>query len=122
MSDRKALIREYKNTPRPMGVFRIHNTRDDKSLIGVSKDLPAAMNRHRAQLKMGAHPQKQLQADWNAIGADAFEFETLDTLEPSADAPTYDPTDDLRELERLWLEKLAPSGDPGYPTRQGRVL
>ena len=122
MVDRKALIREYKNTPRPMGVYRIRNLQDERALIGVSRDVPAALNRHRAQLRMQSHPQKQLQSDWNELGSEAFAFETLDLLEPPADAAGYDPTDDLRELERLWREKLAPEGDPGYRTAAGRVL
>lgn len=120
--DRKALIREYKNAPRPMGVFRIHNRQDGKALIGVSRDVPAALNRHRAQLRMGGHPQKQLQSDWDALGPDQFAFETLDLLEPPKDLAEYDATDDLRELELLWLAKLAPDGDPGYRTPPGRVL
>lgn len=121
MMDRKAVIREYKSTPRPMGVFRILNTQNGKSLVGVARDVPGTLNRHRAQLQMRAHSQKQLQSDWNAFGADAFAFETLDLLEPRPDAPDYDPTEDLRELEGLWVDKLAPDGDPGYPTRRGQV-
>ncbi len=111
--DRKALMREYKKTPRPMGIYRVHNTTNGKALIGTSRDLPSALNRHRAQLRFGGHPNRQLQTDWSTLGADAFEFEVLDTLSPS-DKPHYDPTEDLQMLEKLWLQKLAPSGDPGY--------
>jgi hypothetical protein len=111
--DRKALIREYKETPRPMGVYRVHNTTNGKALIGTSRDLPSALNRHRAQLRIGGHPNRRLQAGWNASGADTFNFEVLDTLSPS-DQPDYDPTDDLQVLEKMWLQKLAPTGDPGY--------
>jgi len=111
--DRKALIRKYKETPRPMGIYRIHNTTNGKTLIGTSTDLPSALNRHRAQLRMGGHRNRQLQADWNTSGDDAFDFEVLDTLSAS-DQPDYDPTDDLRLLEQLWLQKLAPSGEPRY--------
>ena len=118
--DRKALIRQYKETPTQMGVYRVHNTQDDRALIGTSRDVPAALNRHRAQLRMGGHPQRQLQSDWNSLGPEAFVFEILDTLAP-ADVPGYDPTDDLHELELLWLDKLAPSGGPGYSTGTGRT-
>jgi hypothetical protein len=71
------------------------------------------LNRQRAQLRFGGHPDRQMQADWNALGPDAFVFEVLDTLEPRDD-PAYDPTADLDALEKLWREKLAPGGDPGY--------
>jgi hypothetical protein len=111
--DRKALIRKYKETPRPMGVFRVHNTVNGKSLVGTSVDLPSMLNRQRAQLSFGGHPNRELQGDWNEMGPDAFRFEVLDTLTPRQE-PGYDPADDLRALEALWLEKLSPFGERGY--------
>ena len=111
--DRKELIRQYKDTPRPMGVYRIRNTKTGQALISTSVDVPSMLNRHRAQLGLGAHRNRQLQNDWNTLGPDSFDFETLDTLSPG-DVPDYDPTDDLRALEELWMEKLAPTGDPVY--------
>jgi hypothetical protein len=107
------MIRAYKETPRPMGVYRVHNTVSGKSLIGSSTDLTAVLNRQQAQLRFGGHPDRRLQADWNALGPDAFVFEVLDTLEPR-DEPDYDAGTELDALEQLWLEKLAPGGDPGY--------
>ena len=108
--DRKALIREYKQRRPPMGVYRVHNTVTGRSLVAASKDLPSILNRHRAQLNLGAHPSKALQADWAAHGPASFVFEVLDTLSPS-DAPDYDPTADLSALEDLWLEKLSLEAD-----------
>ena len=115
--DRKALIRQYKASRRPMGVFRVRNTADGRSLVGTSVDLPAMLNRQRAQLRLGAHPNRALQNDWTERGAEAFEFEILDTLTPP-DEPDYDPSGDLRVLEDLWLEKLSPFDDRGYNTRK----
>jgi hypothetical protein len=111
--DRKELTRAYKETPRPMGVFRVRNLLNGKSLLGVSLDLPAMLNRQRFQLAAGGHPDRALQQDWRECGPDAFEFETLDTLAPSKE-PGRDPAADLRELERLWLERLGRPGQPGY--------
>jgi len=119
--DRKARIREYKETPRPMGVYRVRNTVNGKSLIGSSVDLPAMLNRQRAQLTMGAHSNRALQHDWRDLGSEAFEFEILDTLKPR-DQPDYDPTDDLRTLEKMWLEKLSPFGDRGYNAPPKRAI
>ena len=113
-TDRKALTRAYKETPRPMGVYRVHNRVADKSLVGVSVDLPSILNRELAQLRLGAHKNAALQDDWNALGPDAFVFEVLDTLSPPADDPGYDPRAELRVLEALWLEKLRPWGGRGY--------
>ena len=43
--DKKAVIRQYKETRRPMGVFQVRNKVDGKVMIGVSVDLPAMLNR-----------------------------------------------------------------------------
>lgn len=115
--NRKELIRAYKETARPMGVFRVHNTVADRSFVGRSLDVPSMLNRMRAQLSFGGHPCKELQRDWNALGAEAFAFEVLDTL-PARDEPGYDPADDLAVLEALWLERLQPYGERGYMARR----
>ncbi len=114
--DRKALIRKYKETPRPMGVFRVLNTVNGKSLVGTSVDLPSMLNRQRAQLSFGGHPNRALQRDWNEMGAQAFTFEVLDTLTPR-DEEGYDPAAELKALEALWLEKLSPYDERGYNSR-----
>ena len=114
--DRKGLVRQYKETPRTMGVGVVRNLTTGKSLLVAGVDLPSLLNRHRAQLKFNAHRVEALQADWNAQGADAFAFDVLDTLEPT-DKPDYDPTPDLQALEQLWLEKLSPFEPAGYNRR-----
>jgi len=115
--DRKSLIRAYKETRRPMGVYRIHNTREDRSLVGRSVDLPAVLNRERSALKLGSHRNEQLQRDWARLGPDGFVFEVLDTIKAPDDQPDYDATDDLRVLEELWVERLQPFGERGYGRR-----
>src|SRR5829696_6610674 len=97
--DRKELIREYKEGRRPMGVYRVLNTTSGKSLVGASTDVPSRLNRLRTQLKMGSHPSRTLQRDWNEMGPDAFTFEVLDTIEAPEGKPDYDPAEDLRVLE-----------------------
>jgi hypothetical protein len=111
--DRKALIREYKNTPHPMGVYQIKNKANGKILIGSSKNLPGILNRFRSELKLGSCRNKALQDEWEQFGSDAFEFMELEVLKP-LDDPAYDPFEDLKILEELWAEKLTPYGDKGY--------
>lgn len=106
--DRKEAIRNYKNTPTPVGVFRVRNNTEGKSFIGSSVNVPAMLNRQRFQLDHGAHANKQLQADWNALGADAFTIESLDVLEPPKEG-TWDPSDDLKALEEMWRDRIAAS-------------
>jgi hypothetical protein len=90
-----------------------------KALIGSSGDLPSMLNRQQAQLRLGAHPNRELQADWRTFGAEAFALETLDTLSRPED-PEYDPAADLAALLAIWLEKLEPYEVRGYnrPPRQ----
>lgn len=111
--DRKALLREYKETPRTMGVGVVRNTQNGRSLVVAGPNIPALLNRHEAQLKFGAHPNKALQADWNSAGRAAFAFEVLDTLKPP-ETPTQDVAEELRLLEAMWMEKLAPYEPVGY--------
>jgi hypothetical protein len=115
--DRKAAIRAYKETPRPMGIYRIRNLRDGRSLVARSVDVPSALNRERTQLNLRAHRNRALQRDWIELGPDAFAFEVLDTLAAPHGRPDYDPGDDLRVLEALWLDRLQPFGERGYTPR-----
>jgi hypothetical protein len=114
--DRKALVRTYKDTPRPAGVFRVRNTNSGKSLVGSTVDLPAMLTRLRFQLELGSHPDRELQGDWNTLGAEAFAFEELDRLEPK-DGPGGNPAGDLRVLEEMWIEKLLGTGELIYGRR-----
>jgi hypothetical protein len=114
--DRKEIIRRYKQTPRPMGIFQVRNTTNGKVFIGSSSDLPAMLNRQQAQLRFGSHPNRTLQKDWKELGPEAFSFEILDTIK-AKEEPDYNPTADLRVLQEIWLEKLSPFNDRGYNER-----
>ena len=109
--DRKARIREYKETSRPAGIYRVRNTTRGKPLIGSTVNLPGMLNRKRFQLEHGSHPDTELQRDWSDLGSHAFKFEALDRLE-LRDDPAYDPAEDLGVLKEMWLEKLTASGEP----------
>jgi hypothetical protein len=114
--NKKELTRAYKQNRRPMGIYRVHNTTNGRSLVGRSVDLPAILNRERAQLRLGVHRNAALQRDWNQLGPEAFVFEVLDTL-TAPDVPDYDPAEDLKVLEALWLERLEAFDDRGYTAR-----
>jgi hypothetical protein len=115
--DKKTAIREYKLAHRPMGVFQIVNKANGKVFIDSSNNVSGKINRHKFALNLGQHASKSLQADWNELGEDAFEFETIEPVEPRDD-PNYDYKADLEFLEDLWLEKLEPYGDKGYNERK----
>jgi len=115
--NRRELVRTYKETRRPMGVYRVRNLHDGRSLVGRSVDLPSILNRERAALRLGAHGNAALQRDWNALGPDAFAFEVLDTLAAPDDGAAYDPLPDLDVLLAMWLERLEPYDERGYMRR-----
>lgn len=111
--NRKDKIREYKDTPRPMGIYQIKNKVNGKVLIGSSLNLQAILNRFKSELEMCSCRNSALQDEWNQFGPDAFEFKVLEVLEP-LDNPTCDPSEDLQFLEAFWLKKINPYGGNGY--------
>ena len=113
--ERRARIREYKETPRRAGMYVVRNSVNGKWLVGASPDVPAMLNRQRSQLDWGGHPDKELQLDWNDSGPAAFEFDVLDELKPSGE-PGEDVGEDLRVLKHLWIERLEATGQALYPS------
>ena len=118
--DRKESVRRYKETARPMGVFRVRNASSGVSLVGTSVDVPAMLNRQRFQLEMGSHPNRALQRDFAELGEAAFAFDSLDLLEP-ADEPDADPAEELLALETMWRERLAETGERFYNATPGKL-
>ncbi|WP_431825925.1 GIY-YIG nuclease family protein [Burkholderia sp. F1] len=104
MDRKRELKQQYKETPRLMGVYRVVNKTTGRSLVEAGLDVNARLNRHQAQLRFGNHPNKQLQGDWNRLGAEAFGFELIEALKP-LDKPDYNPDDDLELLLAMTLER-----------------
>jgi hypothetical protein len=111
--DKKQLKKNYQQSPRPMGVFLIRNSVNDKVLLGTSPDLPGIINRHKFQLDAGVHPNKALQADWKELGSENFAFEIVDELTPR-EGEAVDYRAELEALEDLWLERIQPFNERGY--------
>ena len=110
---RAELKRSYKETPRQAGIYHIKNSKTGKVLLGSSTNLHGPLNKHRFILSTGRHDNAALQNDWNQFGPDAFTFEILEVVRPSDD-PAFCLEDELTLLEQIWLDKLRPSGEPGY--------
>lgn len=104
---RQRLKQAYKEMKPPMGAFMIRNTQSGKAFMDVSKDLKSIINRHRFQLKSGAHPVKELQKEWNQYGDQAFVFEVLAHLEYNEKAEQTDYSEELAIMKMIWMEKLA---------------
>src|SRR5262245_15339016 len=113
MKTRKEIHREYKERVKPSGIFQIKNLANGKLLLGSSLNLEGPLNKHRFMLKIGSHPNKELQKDWNELGPDQFTFEILEAIQIKDD-PNFNLKDELTLLEDIWLEKLQPFGERGY--------
>jgi GIY-YIG catalytic domain len=112
-SKKRELKRDYKETPRPMGVYKICNTTNNKILVGASVNLPGILNRHRFELQMGGHKNRALQADWNEFGGECFTFEVIEELKPKGETPAG-LKEELATLEEIYLDMLQPYGERGY--------
>jgi hypothetical protein len=111
--DRKDLVRRYKDTPRPAGIYRVVHRPSGRTVLGASPDAPAMLNRIRAQLSLNSHPNKQMQNDWDADGEDAFAFDVVDLLD-LLDDPGADIGAELQTLLELWREKLHIDPETAY--------
>ncbi|MBN1541478.1 metalloregulator ArsR/SmtB family transcription factor [candidate division KSB1 bacterium] len=113
MDRRRQLVRAYKEREIPMGVYCVRNRENGKMLVGSYPNLHAILNRVRAQLRFGVFPNAELQADWNSLGEEQFDFEILDRLEIPKDERDK-AASELKLLEEMWLAKLKPYGERGY--------
>lgn len=110
---RKEINREYQERVKPSGVFQVKNLATGKVLLGSSLNLEGPLNKHRFMLKINSHPNKELQKDWNELGAGQFSFEILETVQIK-DSQNFNLKDELTLLEEIWLEQLQPFGERGY--------
>jgi hypothetical protein len=113
MENKKTLIKQYKNTIRPIGIYRITNRINGKILIGSSTSVIQIKNRIFFQLKNGSYPVRELQNDFLEYGEGEIVFDIVDFLKPRQE-PSYDYSDDLQSLLEMWLEELQPYGIRGY--------
>jgi hypothetical protein len=117
MTDRREMIKKYKNSVQPMGIVQVRNIRNNRVYLTASANTPGTINSIRFQLKMGNFlPSPGLAQDWKEMGEQNFVVEVLDELKP-VDDPAYDYCDDLKALEEMWLEKIKPFGERGYHER-----
>lgn len=113
MTDRKQIKQDYKKAIKPMGIFKIENLVNGKVFIGGTFNLDVAYNKHKFQLNLGSHKNKELQKEWRRHGQDSFTYGVLEVLEQD-DNIYRDYNDELKVLEECWLEKLQPFGERGY--------
>lgn len=107
MDRKKELKEKYKQMKPRMGIFIIHSKVNNRCYIETARDLKSRINGARFKLVAGAHPNRELQQDWNEYGEANFTIEILDDLEYDKDESKTDYTEDLALLQMIWEEKLA---------------
>lgn len=115
--DKKELIKRYKETVKPMGIFQIRNTKNGRVYVDSAKNLQGKINREKFLLKNKMHSNEEMQNDFSETGMEFFSFEILDYLEPK-DISSRDYSEELSLLKGMWMEKLQPYGENGYHKRR----
>ena len=103
--DRKVAIRKFKEQKIPRGAFAVRCTATGQVWVGSSRNLDATRNSFWFALRIGSHLDKSLQAEWNAHGEPAFQYEILEKLDDDV-APLGIP-DLLKEKRLDWIERLS---------------
>ena len=102
---RRELLAAYKEKkPRP-GVFAVRCTATGQTWVQATPNLDNRQNGVWFPLKIGSHPNKGLQAEWKAHGAEAFVFEELEALDED-DLSGWELTSKLKSRERHWREVM----------------
>jgi hypothetical protein len=115
--NKKELKKQYAQTVKPMGVYQVKNLASGKIFIDSGQNIQGKINSCKFQLSHGSYMNKALQEDFNRIGLDNFAFEIIDLLGPKEDTKMgY--TDDLKMLEKMWIEKLQLFDENGYNKRK----
>lgn len=106
---RRAAARQARDTFPPMGIYAVRDRASGHLLLGASRNVHAALNRARFELRMGKHADRVLQAEWHRSGADGLAFDVLELVKEREDAE-YDYTSELKALEQIYreLQGLAP--------------
>jgi len=119
---RKDLVRACKEAPVQAGLWLIRNLRNGKVLLGAAANVPSRLNRHRFALQTRSHECRELQADWDALGPDAFLFECAELLKRPEDNPFFDVAGALKDMEAAWIQRWEGQGGTGYPAKNRTKL
>ena len=82
-----------------IGIYKITNTVTGDFYIGSSKDVKKRWTNHKCQSTWKNYPNKQLYLDMQKYGADKFEFQILEVVEPGS----------LKVTEQKFIETLKPT-------------
>jgi hypothetical protein len=102
--NRKEAIAEWKNRKPPRGTYVVRFADDGPVFVDAVPDLNAARNGLLFALRIGAHRNKELQAEWDAHGESAFRYEVLEKLEDDLAPMVW--RDLLKDKKKEWVARL----------------
>ena len=105
-SARRVAARLARDTFPPMGIYSIRDRASGHLLLGASRNVHAALNRARFELRMGKHADRELQAEWNRTGVDGLAFEVLELVK-EREEEGFDYAGELKALEQIHRELQA---------------
>ncbi len=86
-----------------MGIYAIRDHASGYLRLGASRNVHAALNRARFELRMGKHADRTLQDAWHRSGADGLAFDVLELVKEREDAG-FDYAGELSALEQIHRE------------------
>jgi hypothetical protein len=98
--ERKEAIRAFKERKAARGIFALRCMATGQVWVESSLNLEAAQNGLFHFLRNGYHSDAALQAEWNAHGPEAFQYEVLEKL--ADDVLTIEARDQLKEKKLRW--------------------
>jgi hypothetical protein len=101
---RKELVRQYKELKPQVGIYAVRCIPSGRTWIGASRNLGATKNGLRFGLRSGLHRETSLQAEWNAEGEQAFEYEAVEVLDE--DVHPLNVFGLLKEMKGKWVAAL----------------
>ncbi len=110
MSTKKENKNAYKLIKLRAGIFQVKNLINNKIYLQASTDLDRGYNSDRFQLNAGLHSNKELQNDWNASGANAFEYSLVDELKTAENATNSEIKKDLLEFLEMHRHEFLKDG------------
>ena len=109
MSERKALLRAYKERKVEAGIYAVRCVATDQAWVGATADLATRQNGVWFSLRQGSHREKSLQAAWNAHGAEAFLFEPVEAIDVEG-LDRFGRDSRLKERREHWIAALNATG------------
>ncbi|HEY4344818.1 MAG TPA: GIY-YIG nuclease family protein [Parvibaculum sp.] len=102
---KRQIARDYKERKVSPGVYAIRCVNTGDIWVAPSRNLDNQQNGIWFTLRLGTHPNKALQAVWNAQGETSFTFEIIERIEDE-DLTPYLLDAALKERIKHWRTEL----------------